>query len=431
MRRLFVLLLLPSALLAGAGAARAEVIERVVAKVNGQIITLSDFQSRQISAAQAARVDPANMGAFLRQNNAKILQEAIDDILIMQKAEEAGVKAPSQWVDEAIAGIKKDNNLNTQEQFEDALQREGLTLGELRQNIERGILKRYVLERDVRGKVEVSDTELRQEYEKLKSKEFTKPPTVSLQELLVKEADGGLERARELAAKAKAGEDFAALAKAYSAAPSKANGGEIGEVARTDMNKEMATLTGSLPVGGISDPMPVEGGYRILKVTAKTEGSTTPFEAAKEKIRDQLMMARGEKEYEAYMAELRKGVDYYVIVTTAAGLYRYFINDLVQVTGFLHATPLFRFMQKGKGVTNITGEKLYESLSSQGFRTLGVAVREDAVQNDRDPAVRLHVAHLESVLFHLQGKPERHQAFAGVAFSRSNVNRYHTDASLR
>jgi peptidyl-prolyl cis-trans isomerase SurA len=306
MRRLFVLLLLPSALVAVAGAARAEVIERVVAKVNGQIITLSDFQSRQIAAAQAARVDPANVGAFLRQNNAKILQEAIDDILIMQKAEEAGVKAPSQWVDEAIAGIKKDNNLNTQEQFEDALQREGLTLGELRQNIERGILKRYVLERDVRGKVEVSDTELREEYDKLKASQFTKPPTVSLQEILVKEKDGGLERARELVAKAKAGEDFAALAKAYSAAPSKANGGEIGEVARTDMNKEMATLTASLPVGGISDPMPVEGGYRILKVTAKTEGSTTPFEAAKEKIRDQLMMARGEKEYEAYMGELRK-----------------------------------------------------------------------------------------------------------------------------
>ena len=105
MRRLFVLLVLPSALVASsAGAARAEVIERVVAKVNGQIITLSDFQSRQIAAAQAARVEPANVGAFLRQNNAKILQEAIDDVLIMQTAEDAGIKAPPQWIDEAIVG---------------------------------------------------------------------------------------------------------------------------------------------------------------------------------------------------------------------------------------------------------------------------------------------------------------------------------------
>jgi len=59
--------------------------------------------------------------------------------------------------------------------------------------------------------------------------------------------------------------------------------------------------------------------------------------------------------------KVRKGTDYYVIVTTPSGLYRYFINDLVRVTGFFHRMPLLKFMQKGKGVTNITGEKLYES----------------------------------------------------------------------
>ena len=59
--------------------------------------------------------------------------------------------------------------------------------------------------------------------------------------------------------------------------------------------------------------------------------------------------------------QLRKGGEYYVIVTTPSGLYRYFINDLVRVTGHFHRMPLLRFMQKGKGVTNITGEKVYES----------------------------------------------------------------------
>lgn len=58
---------------------------------------------------------------------------------------------------------------------------------------------------------------------------------------------------------------------------------------------------------------------------------------------------------------LCKGRDYYVVVTTPSGLYRYFINDLVRVVGHLHRTPLLRFVQKGKGVTSITGEKLYES----------------------------------------------------------------------
>lgn len=69
---------------------------------------------------------------------------------------------------------------------------------------------------------------------------------------------------------------------------------------------------------------------------------------------------RGEPQY-LRLESLRKGHDYYVIVTTPSGLYRYFINDLVRVVGRLHRTPLLRFVQKGKGVTSLTGEKLYES----------------------------------------------------------------------
>jgi len=69
---------------------------------------------------------------------------------------------------------------------------------------------------------------------------------------------------------------------------------------------------------------------------------------------------RGAPEY-LTLDRLRRGLDYYIVVTTPSGLYRYFINDVVRVTGFFHAVPLLKFMQKGKGVTNITGEKLYES----------------------------------------------------------------------
>jgi len=305
MSRLSVLLLLPSLALAPSGA-RAEIIERVVAKVNGQIITLSEFQTRQIAAAQAAKVDPANVGAFLRQNNAKILQDAIDEILILQRAEDAGIKAPSQWVDEAIDGIKKDNNITTDEQFQDALTREGLTLPELRQNLERGIVRRYIVDRDVRPKIEASEAELQAEYQKLKATAFTKAPTITLQEILVKEEAGGMVLARELVAKAKAGEDFAALAKAYSSAPSRAHGGEIGQLSQGELNPDLEKVAFELPVGGVSDPLPVEGGYRILKVVAKTSGSTTPYEAAKETVRERLMMSRFEAAYDTYMQDLRK-----------------------------------------------------------------------------------------------------------------------------
>jgi parvulin-like peptidyl-prolyl isomerase len=303
MRRLFVLVLLPSFIPSGAG---AEIIERVVAKVNGQIITLSEFQSRQIAAAQGARVDPDNVGAFLRKNNARILQEAIDEILILQKADDAGIQAPPQWIDESIEGIRKENNITSDEQFQEALAREGLTLAELRQNIEHGVVRRIMMEREIRPKIEATDSELRAEYERLKATEFTKPATVSLQEILLSEEAGGEALARQIAEKAKAGEDFAALAKTHSSAPSRANGGDLGQLAQGEINPDLEKVAFALPVGGVSDPLAVEGGYRVIKVTAKTSGSTTPYEAAKDRVHDRLMMARFEKAYEAYVQELRK-----------------------------------------------------------------------------------------------------------------------------
>lgn len=304
MKPLFALVLLPSLLLPAR--ASAEIIERVVAKVNGQIITLSDFQSRQIAAAQAARVDPATVGAFLRQHNARILQEAIDELLIIQKAEDAGIKAPPQWIDEAIEGIRKENNITSDEQFQDALAREGLTLAELRQNIERSVLRRIVMQRDIQPKIDATDADLRAEYERLKATEFTKPPTVTLQEILVKEDEGGLALAQDIVQRARAGEDFAALARAHSSAPSRAHGGDVGQFAQGELNPELEKLAFSLAVGSVSDPLPGSEGYRIVRVTAKTSGSTTSFEAAKEQVRDRLMMSRFSKAYEEYMAELRK-----------------------------------------------------------------------------------------------------------------------------
>lgn len=84
---------------------------------------------------------------------------------------------------------------------------------------------------------------------------------------------------------------------------------------------------------------------------------------------------RGAPEYRA-LDELEPGRMYQVIVTTASGLYRYFMNDLVTVEGRYRATPLLRFVQKGRGVTNLTGEKLYEAqfveAMQRGLRALAL-----------------------------------------------------------
>jgi parvulin-like peptidyl-prolyl isomerase len=305
MRRLSLPVLLLSVPLAVPPAV-AETVERVVAKVNGQIITLSDFQARQLDAAQAARVDPANVAAFLRQNNSRILQDAIDEILLLQKAEDAGLKPPDAYLDQVIDQIKKEHNLASQQEFEAALAEQGMSYADLRTIIERRVLREMILRRDIEPKMTVSDADLRREYEQLKGSEFTTPAKITLQEIVVKDDAGGEALAQELAAKARAGEDFAALAKAHSAAPTRAHDGEVGEIAENDMDPDLRKLVLALPVGGVSQPVRIPDGYRIVKVTARTPAVTIPFDVAAEKLRERAMNARFEKEYEVYMQELRK-----------------------------------------------------------------------------------------------------------------------------
>jgi hypothetical protein len=129
------------------------------------------------------------------------------------------------------------------------------------------------------------------------------------------------------------------------------------------LRRELAPRTRILELGYISSE------FRGTVTIGKRAGSGLPtldshfFEFVEREKWD-----RGEPEY-LTLERIRKGIDYYLIVTTPSGLYRYFINDLVRVKGFLHETPLLKFMQKGKGVTNITGEKLYEAQVLDAVRT--------------------------------------------------------------
>jgi sterol desaturase/sphingolipid hydroxylase (fatty acid hydroxylase superfamily) len=126
-------------------------------------------------------------------------------------------------------------------------------------------------------------------------------------------------------------------------------------VAVSALREELAQRTHIQELGYVSSE------FRGTVTLGKRAGSGLPtwnthfFEFVEKECWD-----RAEPEF-LTLDSLRKGLDYYVIVTTPSGLYRYFINDLVRVTGFLHRMPLLKFVQKGKGVTNITGEKLYES----------------------------------------------------------------------
>lgn len=284
----------------------AEVLERVVAKVNGDIITLSEFTARQISEAQAARVGPDRIEQFLRDNNARILQAAIDDLLIIQKAADVGMRVPPAYLKDVLENIKKENNIESDEAFLAQLQREGMSLDELKRNIERSILSRQVVSREVDSKIQVGEQEARSDYEARKA-EYTTPAKVRLQEIVVRsDREDARERAAELVSRARRGEDFAALAREHSSAATRAAGGELGELAHGEMNPEVERIATALEPGAISDPFPRGDGFVVLRLQARSEGHVVPFEDVKADIIKRLTQARRTEEYEKFMAVLRK-----------------------------------------------------------------------------------------------------------------------------
>src|SRR5512140_2748850 len=93
------------ALAALAASLQAEIVERVIARVNGDIVTQSEFEARQLAAVQAARLAPSEVEAYLRRNNQRILQEAVDDLLLVQRAAELGIKLRPEYIQDVIEGI--------------------------------------------------------------------------------------------------------------------------------------------------------------------------------------------------------------------------------------------------------------------------------------------------------------------------------------
>src|SRR4029450_13493854 len=280
--------------------------QRVIVRVNGDIVTQSEFESRQIAAVQAARIGTSEVERYLRENNARILQESIDDLLLVQRAAELGYKVPPSYLNEVIDGIKKENNIANDDELRAQLRREGLSLDDLKRNIERSVLRRQVLQRELESKTQVPEADARADYDAHLA-DYTRKPSGHLQEIYVKgEGAEARSQASALAARARAGEDFGELAKRESQGSTAAAGGDLGELSRNDLSADMQKVAFGLDVGAISEPVLQGGGYRVLKAVEKKDGSIVPFTEAKDGITKRLMQQRMTAVYDEYMEGLRK-----------------------------------------------------------------------------------------------------------------------------
>jgi peptidyl-prolyl cis-trans isomerase SurA len=316
-------ILLAVVALASAGL-RAEIIEQILVKVNGEIFTKSDLEQRQVSALRQKgqqidlKADSANqqLRKALDEITPQIMVDAVDEMLLVQRGKELGYKLSDEQFKGVLDNIKKENKLESEEQFQAALKAEGITMVDLRRNLERSMLVQRVQQNEVMGKIGVSEDEARKYYDSHLS-EFTTPQSVTLREILVAlPADNkGVNVAADEAAKAKAeairerattgGESFEKLAADVSDAPSKANAGLIGPISMSDLSADLRKMIEALKAGDVTPVTRMARGYQLYKLEALTTAQTMPFEQARDQIGDRVFTDKRKAEYQKYLEKLR------------------------------------------------------------------------------------------------------------------------------
>jgi peptidyl-prolyl cis-trans isomerase SurA len=306
---------------ASPAAPASTIVERVLVRVNGEIFTQSQLTRRQIDALRDLKENAragSNIEAELTRLTPDLLVAAVDELLLVQQGRELGLTFTEDQFKSALENIKKQNKLDDAG-FKTALEQEGLTLEELRQNFERSYLAQGVQQREIGPSMTITLEEQRQYY-KRNGDQFMTPLTVTLRELFLNVATRtqGNEQvfsvADDEAAKAKieefrkralAGEDFAALVTANSESATKASGGLVGPVNVEDLSPALKDLVAKLEPGGISEPVRTPRGYQIFKLEQRSVPALRPFDEVRRDIENAIRNERIGPETIKLLARLR------------------------------------------------------------------------------------------------------------------------------
>jgi peptidyl-prolyl cis-trans isomerase SurA len=290
--------------------AHAKVFDKVVAKINTEIVTLSLVKERADLLRQKYARSP--VGIPEEELFKEALNMIIDERLMLQQGKKLGFIVDEDSIDLAMKDIAKKNGLQDL-QLEQMLEREGRSLSSYRNHIRDQILVSKITRFEISNRVKVSDKEVNQYYRD-HQKEFWEDGKVRARHILFIAERGSsetnrkskLQQAKKILNDIRKGKDFAELAMEYSEDVSASDGGDIGFVVRGKMVREFEEAVFVLKQGQVSDIVETQYGYHIIKVEEIVSGNTLTLKDAKERIINVLTMEKQKQGYEDWMRELKK-----------------------------------------------------------------------------------------------------------------------------
>ncbi len=310
-RGIVALLLFFGALSAPAGAA---VVDRIVAVVNDEVITLSDLNAEMdmIRQRMAVAYKGQDVEKFLAESRQTMLNRMVERLLIGQEARKSGIVVKDEEVNEAIRDGLEQRKLRMEDMIA-SLAKEGSDLEEYKRELRDHLTKTRLIRREIRSKIMISDEEIGAYYQKHRE-DYEGRETVRIKLILLPvPKDAGEEQIRTIRQEAEAilqrlrdGEVFEVLAGRYSRGPAAAAGGDIGFVEKGVMLPEVEAVAFSLKINETSDVISSPVGFYIIRVVDKRGAGLKPIEAVREEIRRRIEDEKADKRYDDWMADLRK-----------------------------------------------------------------------------------------------------------------------------
>ena len=282
----------------GAGAER-QVIEAIVVRVNDRILTVADMRKRVSErAAESGSAVPADAYPAL-------VEEAADDLCLLERAIELKIEVDEEEVSEQLKGLKEQNRIETDEQFEETLRTMGLSVEQLRTRMREQMLINRVMQREI-GNIPITEEELRRRYAQ-EQERYAVPEHVRLEHLVFPVAaqpddeERAMTRARQLVAAARSGREFAAILMEETESGN-ATGGDLGSVAVPDPRPEVRDAVVTLKNGEVADPFRTAAGIHVVHLLERIPAGVKPFA-------DVAMELRQRETADRYRTKVRSVVD--------------------------------------------------------------------------------------------------------------------------
>lgn len=302
---------------------KATVVEEIIARVNNDIITMSDYQRADQQLREEVAHDcqgcvPDKVQAQYKDQQKDLLRGLIDQSLLVQRAKDLGISVETDLI-KRLDEVRKQNNLNSLEDLEKAVEGSGIAWEDYKTQIRNSLLTQEVMRKEVGSRINIGNEEVKKYYDQ-HPQEFTRPEQVELSEIFLstegkspEEIEAVQKKAEDLRNRVMKGDEFSEIAKRYSeGSTAKDQSGDLGTYQRGQLSPQLEEVVFKMEKGQITDVIQTKTGFEVLKVVNHYQSGLQPLDKVENEIMNRLYMQKMQPTMRDYLAQLRE--ESYVMV---------------------------------------------------------------------------------------------------------------------